>query len=108
MFKTFWDLTQEVGIPLEDFLIKDRRIPKPKREILLKVKELHNWKGTIYVLANRIKKIMKTSKFTARDIRLLKRLLREESWGMITIDQVHDNFPGKSLSQILSFRSEYF
>ena len=49
---------------------------------------------------------MKTSKFTARDIRLLKRLLREESRGIITIDQVLENFPGKSLSQILAFRIE--
>ena len=74
---------------------------------MLQVKEQHSWKGTIYVLMNRIRKIVKASSFTARDIRLLKRLLKEENQNSISMEEVHSHFPGKTMEQILEFRREY-
>lgn len=59
-----------------------------------------NWKGTIYVLRKRIFKIYNTSKFTSRDLRKLKKLLKDQTKGILTMNQVLDYFPGKTIEQI--------
>ena len=30
MYKTLWDIAQEAGVPLDSFLIKEKRIPNQK------------------------------------------------------------------------------
>ena len=86
-------------IELNDFL-QSYKIQKDHSKVLKTVKIMINWKGTIYVLRKRIFKIYNTSKFTSRDLRKLKKLLRDEKKGILTMNQVLDYFPGKTIEQI--------
>ena len=64
-----------------------------------------DWRGTLIELKDRIIKIKSVTKFTARDIRVLKRYLAKEANGEISMDQVLEQFPGKTLEQVLEFKN---
>ena len=78
--KNLWNAFERVmnqqGIELEDFL-NSNKIKKNHSIVLKIVKKEISWKGTIYVLRKRILKIYNASRFTSRDIRKLKKLLKE-------------------------------
>jgi hypothetical protein len=61
-----------------------------------------SWKGTIYVLRDRISAVLNNKKLTARDIRRAKRDAKRFENGEITKEALLENFPGKTLDQILS------
>lgn len=107
MFKTLSLLCSQAGIDVNSLLIRDTRISSEKKAVLNQVKDAHSWKGTIYVLKNRIAKLLKQDKFSARDVRLLKRLIREELAGKISFQQISEYFPGKTADHIIQFREEY-
>mmetsp|Transcript_4646 Transcript_4646/g.3911 ORF Transcript_4646/g.3911 Transcript_4646/m.3911 type:complete len:90 (-) Transcript_4646:28-297(-) len=83
-------------------------MPQDKKKILEKLKDDFNWAGTIYALRDRIKKRLTTTKFTARERRVLNRMLREYHDGKMTIDQVAENFPGKTVEQVEKYKTEFF
>ena len=88
--------------------MKDTRMPNVKKEILEKLKKDFNWSGTIYALRDRIKKKLKPTKFTEREKRVLRRMLREHYDGKLTIEQVADHFPWKSVEQVEEYKKIFF
>ena len=80
------------------WLVKERSIS------LNRLKNLSNWRGTFVELHARIIKILKSSHFTAREIRVLKRLLKLEERGEITMESVLESLPGKSLDSIIQYK----
>ena len=79
---------------------------KLNKKILLWIKEQHHWKGNIYILIKRIKKIVNSQTFTAREVRLLKKLLKYHKKKRMSIEKVLVYFPGKSIDQIIEFKSK--
>jgi hypothetical protein len=92
----------------QDFLKKETRMPKVKKDILTKLKDDFNWSGTIYALRNRIQKRLMTQDFTAREKRVLNRKLREHHDGKITLEQVAKHFAGKTVEQVERYKEEFF
>ena len=78
-----------------------------RKLFLNKLKKISNWRGTYVELKDRIVKIITTNKLTARDMRVLKRMLRQEDRGEITMNDVLDAMPGKTLDQINKFKKRY-
>ena len=62
------------------------------------------WKGTLIELKDRIIKVRSADKFTARETRVLKRYLSKLADGLVSIEQVLEQFPGKTEEQILEFQ----
>lgn len=108
LFLTLQDLTKEYGLTLQEFAKIEKRLPPLKKQILEKLTELHNWRGDIYWLRNRIQKRLLEVSFTAREQRVLKRLLKDEVQGSIPLEQIVAHFPGKTLQQVLFFKEKYF
>lgn len=108
LFLEFEKLIKAAGISEKDFLEKEKRMPKVKKDILKKLKDQFDWRGTIYSLRNRIQKRLKTPNFTAREQRVLKRKLREHAEGKCTIEQVAKHFAGKTMEQVEEFKKDYF
>lgn len=108
LFLTLQDLTKEFGLTLQDFAKIEKRVPPLKKQILEKLTELHDWRGDIYSLRNRIQKRLLEVSFTAREQRVLKRLLKKEDQGQIPFEKIVDHFPGKTFQQVLFFKEKYF
>jgi hypothetical protein len=71
--------------------------------LLEALKVASNWNGTIINLHKRLIKIISVDGFTARDLRRLKKDLKRYSNGLITQECLEDNFPGRSLEQIMAY-----
>ena len=83
------------------------RLDAEQTEILEALKEKFNWAGHIYSLKNRLIKIMDNTKISAREGRELKRLLRKEHTGEMTLLEILELFPGKTMKQIKEFKKKY-
>lgn len=88
--------------------MRETRIPQNKRIILEKLKKQFEWNGKIYALRDRIKRCLTTTKFTAREKRILHRMLRDHQNGKLSLKQISSHFPGKSPEGIEKYREEYF
>lgn len=61
-----------------------------------------NWKGTRTRLIQRIRNIIYSAKFSVRDIKKLKRIVKKEYKGSaIDYDRLVYEFPGKSKAQLI-------
>ena len=83
-------------------------LKKKTRSIALEYKKLletliikAEWKGTIYELRIRIRKVLNNPKLTCRDIRRLKPLLRKHYEGKVSREELLDNFPGRTFAQLV-------
>lgn len=72
------------------------------KSILTTVKDQVGWRGSIYELRTRVSAILKNNKFTARDLRKAKKYAKKYRKGEISQKELLENFPGKSLSEILA------
>ena len=106
MFNTLWRLAQQQNISLKESL-ENKHISTEFKDILIQVKELHNWRGSIYVLKKRIKSIFNKPYLSAREKRNLNQMLRKEAAGELSIDKIFMQFPGKSEDMILNLREEF-
>ena len=106
MFNTLWRLTKQQNLNLND-ICESRQLSKEFKNILVQVKELHNWRGSIYVLRKRVKLILSKSFLSAREERDLKKMLRKEAIGEISMNEIFQQFPGKSETLISNFKAEY-
>ena len=104
MFSSLWSLSQQSNICIQDELNK-WHFSNNFKDLLNQIKVMHDWKGSIYVLRKRIKQIFRKSVLTQRDKRELKRLLRDEANGLITMADVLNYFPGKPHDLIFDFKS---
>ena len=81
------------------------KVWKQHRKFFKELKNKVDWSGTLVELKNRIIKIKSSTRFTARDTRVLKRYLTKEAKEEISMDQVLEQFPGKTLEQIIEFKN---
>lgn len=107
MFQVASALVEQDGISIDQIANISGKIPKTFRKLMNKIKQESNWRGTLVELKTRIRKIIHTQSFTERDIRKLKRLLKQQLSGNVTLEFIQEQFPGKTLSQILNFRREF-
>ena len=107
MFQVASALVEQDGISIDQIANISGKIPKTFRKLMNKIKQESNWRGTLVELKTRIRKIIHTQSFTERDIRKLKRLLKQQLNGNVTLEFIQEQFPGKTLSQILNFRREF-
>ena len=85
---------------------KKGRVSTEYKWVLNKLKQAIKWKGNIYDLRRRISRVLTMTEFTCRDIRRVKALTKKYYNEEITQQDLCDNFPGKTLQQILKFRKK--
>ena len=105
LFKTIKDLSYKFGIDIVKTNFEKGKVCKQHRKFFKELKNKVDWSGTLVELKNRIIKVKSSTRFTARDIRVLKRYLTKEAKGEILMDQVLEQFPGKTLEQIIEFKN---
>ena len=104
LFKTLNAICQRLGIDVSSIKLSKGKVKKPHRKLLKSLKIEAGWKGTLIELKNRIIKVRSADKFTAREARVLKRYLSKLADGIVSMEQVLEQFPGKSEEQILEFQ----
>ena len=108
MFRIASAVAEENGTDINELAEIKGKIPKHLRKLMNRIKSESNWRGTLVELKARIKKIIRTQNFTERDIRKLKKLLKQQMKnGDIDIDFILEQFPGKTARHILDFRRDY-
>ena len=105
LFRVIKDLSLKINFDFSKTKLERGKICKQHRKLFKELKIKAEWKGTLVELKDRIRKITSATKFTARDIRVLKRYLTKEAKGEISMDQVHEQFPGKTLEQVFEFKN---
>ena len=105
LFKTIKDLSYKYGIDIDKTSFEKGKVCKQHRKFFKELKHKVYWRGTLVDLKNRIVKIKSSTRFTARDIRVLKRYLAKEAKGKILMDQVVEQFPGKTREQVFEFKN---
>lgn len=108
MYKQFYRKMRSYGYTIEDFKNNKEKLTKRKRKFLRELKATSGWKCTYQELYKRICRVLTTTHFTARDERRLRRLLRQEIKGKITLERVLEHFPGKTMEQIVKFKEDVF
>ena len=94
MFQVASALVEQDGISIDQIANISGKIPKTFRKLMNKIKQESNWRGTLVELKTRIRKIIHTQSFTERDIRKLKRLLKQQLNGNVTLEFIQEQFPG--------------
>ena len=108
LYSAFKSLIAQHNLDEEDFYNLRGRMTLKVREVLASLLVQCQWRGHIYSLKTRITKIMKSKNFTAREIRKLKRLLKLEKKGTITMSYVLEQFPGKTLKTIQKYQRKHY
>lgn len=106
LFSAFHSLCTKLKQDPSVFKTLKGRMTKGQISLLHALKKDTCWKGTIYCLLTRVKKVINKDSFTARDIRKLRKLLKLEKKGYTTIEAIHENFPGISIEKIYEYKRE--
>lgn len=85
----------------------DAWISDIKNDILEQLIWKHKWRGDVSTLNERIKKRLQEGNFTAREQRKLKKLLKSNEKGQITIKEIATHFPGKTEEHVAEFKKNY-
>mmetsp|Transcript_12842 Transcript_12842/g.14687 ORF Transcript_12842/g.14687 Transcript_12842/m.14687 type:complete len:259 (-) Transcript_12842:119-895(-) len=107
MFKIAIEQAALAGVNIEQIA----RIPgkiqcKATRALLNSIKAHSNWTGTLVELKKRIVKITTAEKFTDREVRILKKLIKMEKRGQITMAFLLEQFPGKTIDHVIEFKKQ--
>lgn len=103
MFKHVLTLTAAAGKNISDIVDIAGKIPPHLRPLMNSIKNESKWKGTLVELKNRIRKlVINNKKFVKRDVRKLKKLLKEKK-GKID-ENLLAQFPGKTLEDLEEFK----
>jgi len=100
LFEAFKKLLKGRKMALSKFRTLKGKMTTNQRTLLFDLKEESHWRGNIYSLLGRLKKIMAQSTFTAREIRLLKRLVKTQWNETIDFKQILTNFPGRAMKDL--------
>jgi len=67
------------------------------------------WRSGLHVLLRRIRRVGRNDKFSARQTKLLRKLVNaQKKQGYIDFEEVHDYFPGKTLDMLESKYNEKY
>ena len=105
LFKIIKEFSTKFGFDATKIKFEKGKICKLHRKFFKQLKRMTDWRGTLIELKDRIIKIKSVTRFTARDVRVLKRYLAKEAKEEISMDQVLEQFPGKTLVQVLEFKN---
>lgn len=106
MFKLLRKNCETGGIDISDFWKKDKGILAYHMNVLSEIKREIDWRGTRNKLLKRIRKLGRSPDFSARDIRLLKKLANQQrKKGYLDFEEMLYYFPGKSIEQV---RDKYY
>lgn len=101
LFKIIKSKLLHFDLTMKDLKKTVRKISPEYKQLLEVLKIEAGWKGSIYELRIRIRKVLNNPKLTVRDIRRLKPLLNQYYEGEVTREELLDNFPGKTFSQLI-------
>uniref|UniRef100_A0A7S3N885 Uncharacterized protein n=1 Tax=Euplotes harpa TaxID=151035 RepID=A0A7S3N885_9SPIT len=101
LYKILLKLQEMKALTISQFLDMQAPITSQAKKLLNVIAYQAKWSGPIPLLLKRIKKIIVPSKFTAREVIQLKRILRKE-YGFLNIDYqaVAIEFPGKDVEYV--------
>lgn len=103
LFAKFKELCEEYQITTLEFLNISDETSYLYTRILGRLLSCSDWKGTCDTLLNRIKRISNKKGFSAREGRLLKKLMKSVRRGKTTMDEILKIFPGRSMKDIQEF-----
>ena len=98
----------ENGTDARDFVKHKGELTYTHQEILETLKIQLGWRGKIEALFKRLQTISKKSGFSAREVRLLRNLLYKEQQDMVDLKQIVENFPGRTLSEVVNYQRDHF
>ena len=67
-----------------------------------------NWKGTAGTCLKRLQKMCNKNTFSYRETRTLKRMLKLVNKNKMTIEQVLEHFPGRTVETIEEFKKNLY
>ena len=110
MFQILKRLWKDREISMEDFWKPDNPIGEVQSQILLELSLKINWKTNRKLdLLERIKRIASNKNFSARDTKLLRKLvLRQQKNGYQDFEEISQYFPGKSVEMIREYHDKRF
>jgi UDP-2,3-diacylglucosamine pyrophosphatase LpxH len=101
MFKLLNQTCKEKGINPSEFWVEDKKIWAAHKDILCKIRLETNWKGTKNELLRRIRKVALKSSFSAREVKLLRKLVNEQKKnGYTNFEEIQYYFPGKTVEMM--------
>jgi hypothetical protein len=103
LVKVLKELLPSTNITGRDLMKGKGRMSIQFKQLMTACKQKAEWKGTIYELRSRISKKLNRTKFTAREERKVKRLLRLYLDGQINLELLLESFPWKSQEQIFQY-----
>ena len=104
LFKVLNSVCQRLNIDMSRIKLSKGKVNKLHRDLFKSIKMEAGWRGTLVELKDRIIKIRSADKFTTREMRVLKRYLAKLANGIVSMEQVLEQLPGKSVEQILKFQ----
>ena len=107
MFHIFKRNISLLGYSTQEFLGPIKSVSKSYKHVLKALIKDCGWRGKSGCLLKRIRKLLKKNDFSTREIRKLKKLIRENIKGLVTIEKIAEQFPGKTVDQINEFKSTY-
>lgn len=109
MFKIFKAKIAELSLDIDEFRGVPKLVAKKYKFVLRYIVDTTGWKGNTKSILVRIQKLMKSTDFSAREVRRLKRCLRryEKSQNNpstpFTMEQLLEQFPGKTEENVHNF-----
>ena len=107
LYKSFLDLIKEADLTVNDFKGHPQEILFIHLTLIRKLVKLSKWKGTAGACLRRLQKMFYKNGFNYRESRKLKRMLKLVSKNRMTIEEVIENFPGRSLEMIEEFKQKH-
>lgn len=104
MHKEFLALLSTYSLTQNDFKDSLVKTSKTHKVFLKELATISEWRGTLKSCLKRIQRMFNNQKFTYREARKLKRLLKMNQKGLITMDFILEEFPGKTIANIEEFK----
>ena len=106
LYKSFLNLINLSGLTIEDFKAPIEYVLNRHMHIIRQLAKSINWKGTAAACLNRLQKMLIKNGFSYRESRKLKKMLKLVDKNKMTIEQVIEQFPGRSYEMIQEFKSQ--
>ena len=106
LYKSFLHLINQNGLTIDDFKAPIEYVLNRHMHIIRQLAKSINWKGTAAACLNRLQKMLIKSGFSYRESRKLKKMLKLVDKNKMTMEQVIEQFPGRSYEMIQQFKSQ--
>ena len=101
MFKLLKEKCDEQGYEITDFWKDNNKLSGGLYKIYKQVLKIVNWKGHKPDLLKRIRRVGTKSTFSAREIKLLRKLINQQKReGYVDFNSILYFFPGKSVKML--------